>query len=188
VAHRERTRARELALQILYQADLLGDAALDELEPALRKDHPTDIVDYAFDLARGVRAGRAALDAYLARAAKHWAVARMAVVDRNILRMGADEMLRHPGVPPKAVLNEAIELAKRFSTASSGAFVNGVLDRVRKDLEAEGLLGKGPLPAPAPGAAAPAASPEPDAAPEPVPARPPWRDPPPGDGDATPGA
>jgi N utilization substance protein B len=171
VAHRERTRARELALQILYQADLLGDAALDELEPALRKDHPTDIVDYAFDLARGVRAGRAALDAYLARAAKHWAVARMAVVDRNILRMGADEMLRHPGVPPKAVLNEAIELAKRFSTASSGAFVNGVLDRVRKDLEAEGLLGKGPL-----------------AAPEPVPARPPWRDPPPGDGDATPGA
>ena len=130
-----------MALQVLYQADLLGDGCLEDLEATLRGDgHPAEVVDYAFDLARGVRARVAEIDARIAAAARHWSVPRMAVLDRNTLRLGIEELLRHPEVPPRVVINEAIELAKRFSTGASGAFVNGVLDRVRRDLEADGLL------------------------------------------------
>jgi transcription antitermination factor NusB len=134
-----------MALQVLYQADLLGDGCLAEIEGTLRADgHPGEVVDYAFALARGVREHRDAIDARLASAAQHWSVPRMAVVDRNVLRIGIEELLRHADVPPRVVINEAIELAKRFSTGASGAFVNGVLDRVRRDLEAEGLLAPAP--------------------------------------------
>jgi transcription antitermination factor NusB len=130
-----------MALQALYQADLLGDACLAEVEGTLRADgHPAEVVDYAFDLARGVRSRLAETDALIAAAAQHWTVHRMAVVDRNVLRLGIEELLHHPEVPPRVVINEAIELAKRFSTGASGAFVNGVLDRVRRDLEAAGRL------------------------------------------------
>ena len=145
MSRRERTRSREMALQVLYQADLLGDGCLEGIEQTLRADgHPAEVVDYAFALARGVRANREGIDARLAAAAQHWSVPRMAVVDRNVLRLGLEELLRHPEVPPRVVINEAIELAKRFSTGASGAFVNGVLDRIRRDLEAEGLLSPAP--------------------------------------------
>jgi N utilization substance protein B len=137
-----------MALQVLYQADLLGDACLDEIERTLRADgHPPEVVDYAFDLTRGVRSRLAELDALLSAAAQHWTVHRMAVVDRNVLRLGIEELLHHPETPPRVVMNEAIELAKRFSTSSSGAFVNGVLDRVRRDLETAGRIAPCP-PAP----------------------------------------
>jgi transcription antitermination factor NusB len=149
LSRKERTRAREFALQALYQADLTGDECLDAIEATLRADgHPAEVVDYAFLLARGVRERLAEIDALLAAAAQHWSVHRMAVVDRNVLRMGIEELTRHPAVPPRVVINEAIELAKRFSTSSSGAFVNGVLDRVRRDLEAAGRIAPSP-PAPA---------------------------------------
>ena len=148
MSRKENTRAREMALQVLYQADLLGDDCVEGIERTLREDgHPPAIVDYAFDLARGVRARVKELDSFLAAAAQHWSVHRMAVIDRNILRLGIEELLHHPEVPPRVVLNEAIEMAKRFSTASSGAFVNGVLDRVRRDLETAGRI---PAAAPAP--------------------------------------
>ena len=141
MSRRERTRAREMALQALYQADLTGDSCLAEIERTLREDgHPAEVVDYAFDLARGVRARVEDIDALLSSAAQHWSVHRMAVIDRNVLRLGIEEFLRHPEVPPRVVINEAIEMAKRFSTSSSGAFVNGVLDRVRRDLEAAGRI------------------------------------------------
>ena len=147
MSRRDRTRARELALQALYQADLVDEGCLAEIESTLRDDgHPAEVVDYAFDLARGVRARRAEHDALIAAAAQHWTVDRMAVVDRNILRMGIEELLLHPEVPPRVVINEAIEMAKRFSTSSSGAFVNGVLDRVRRDLQAAGRLSVEPRP------------------------------------------
>ncbi|NUN52968.1 MAG: transcription antitermination factor NusB [Planctomycetaceae bacterium] len=130
-----------MALQVLYQADLLGDDCMDPVEATLRDDgHPAEVVDYAFDLARGVRRGVQEIDALMTAAAQHWSVSRMAVVDRNVLRLGIEELLHHPDVPPRVVINEAIELAKRFSTSASGAFVNGVLDRVRKDLEAAGRI------------------------------------------------
>jgi transcription antitermination factor NusB len=130
-----------MALQALYQADLTGDDCLDGIEATLRDDgHPPEVVDYAFVLVRGVRAALAEVDGLLAAAAQHWSIHRMAAVDRNVLRLGIEEFLRHPDVPPRVVINEAIEMAKRFSTSSSGAFVNGVLDRVRRDLEASGRI------------------------------------------------
>jgi transcription antitermination factor NusB len=130
-----------MALQVLYQADLLGDDCMDPIEATLRDDgHPAEVVVYAFDLARGVRVRVAELDALMTAAAQHWSVSRMAVVDRNVLRIGIEELLHHPDVPPRVVINEAIELAKRFSTSASGAFVNGVLDRVRRDLETAGRI------------------------------------------------
>lgn len=150
MSRKDRTRAREMALQVLYQADLLGDGCLAEIERTLREDgHPEGVVDYAFDLARGVRSRVKEIDGFLSSAAQHWTVHRMAVVDRNVLRLGIEELLHHPEVPPRVVLNEAIELAKRFSTASSGAFVNGVLDRVRRDLEAAGRIAPSTPAAPA---------------------------------------
>ena len=134
-----------MALQALYQADLTGEECLDGIESTLRDDgHPPEVVDYAFALARGVRSHLAEIDAFLAAAAQHWSIHRMAAIDRNVLRLGIEEFLRHPDVPPRVVINEAIEMAKRFSTASSGAFVNGVLDRVRRDLEIAGRVA--PLP------------------------------------------
>lgn len=145
MSRRDRTRAREMALQALYQADLTGDDCLDAIEGTLRKDgHPAEVMEYAFDLARGVRMRIADLDGLIADAAQHWTLERMAVIDRNVLRLGIEELLHHPDVPPRVVINEAIEMAKRFSTGGSGAFVNGVLDRVRRDLEADGRLAPSP--------------------------------------------
>ena len=130
-----------MALQALYQADLTGDDCLDGIEATLREDgHPPEVVDYAFALARGVRGALPEIDGLLGAAAQHWSIHRMAAIDRNVLRLGIEEFLRHPDVPPRVVINEAIEMAKRFSTSSSGAFVNGVLDRVRRDLEASGRI------------------------------------------------
>jgi transcription antitermination factor NusB len=143
-----------MALQALYQADLTGDECLEGVERTLRADgHPAEIVDYAFDLARGVRSRLAEIDGFLAAAAQHWSIHRMAVIDRNVLRLGIEELTRHPDVPPRVVINEAIEMAKRFSTSASGAFVNGVLDRIRRDLEARGIIAPSPA---APAAGAPA--------------------------------
>jgi transcription antitermination factor NusB len=134
-----------MALQALYQADLTGDDCLEGIERTLRDDgHPPEVVDYAFALARGARSRLPEIDGFLAAAAQHWSIHRMAVIDRNVLRLGIEEFLHHPDVPPRVVINEAIELAKRFSTSSSGAFVNGVLDRVRRDLEAAGRVAPSP--------------------------------------------
>ena len=97
----------------------LGDSTEDEETLALART-----------LARGCAEKRDALDARIAAAAEHWDVARMAAVDRAILRLGAYELLYRPDLPPKVAVDEAIRLAKRMSTAESGAFVNGILDRI----------------------------------------------------------
>jgi transcription antitermination factor NusB len=133
VATRRRTQARELALQFLFSADLQEDAALDP-EPFLReRTNKDDVFVFARDLIRDCRTHKDALDAAIRRAAANWALERIAAVDRNILRIGACELLFRDDAPPQVVLNEAIELAKKYSTADSGKFVNGVLDRIRID-------------------------------------------------------
>ena len=81
----------------------------------------------------GVTLPRPAIDLLLTEAAQNWGLMRMATIDRNALRIGCYEMLHEPEVPTKVAINEAIELAKRYSTEQSGAFVNGILDRIRKD-------------------------------------------------------
>ena len=139
---RARTRARELALQFLYMVDVQGPDYREALDRFLADeldekgpDRPgaAEAKEYARRLVDGVSGHRAEIDALLAEAARNWDLSRMAVVDRNVLRLGCYEMLHEPDVPTKVAINEAIELGKRFSTEQSGAFVNGILDRIRKD-------------------------------------------------------
>ncbi len=135
---RVRTRARELALQFLFQLDFHGRAHLEELEAFLGEelgDHPEGPAckEYARRLVEGVVRRREEVDARISAAATNWDLKRMAGVDRAALRLGAYEILFATDVPHRVAINEAIELAKRFSTEASGAFVNGILDRIRKD-------------------------------------------------------
>jgi N utilization substance protein B len=135
---RVRTRARELALQFLYQVDVQGtehrralDAFLD-LELA-GKTGALDAKIFARELVDGVLEHRDHIDGLLRKAATNWEIQRMAAVDRNALRIGCYELLYAEDIPMKVAINEAIELSKRYSTEASGAFVNGILDRIRKD-------------------------------------------------------
>jgi len=135
---RVRTRARELALQFLYQVDVQGvehRAELDAfLDVELRgKQGAVDAKVFARELVDGVLAHRDHLDHLLHKAATNWEIQRMAAVDRNALRIGCYELLYADDIPMKVAINEAIELSKRYSTEASGAFVNGILDRIRKD-------------------------------------------------------
>ena len=128
---RKKTSARILAVQALYQIDLRGPGFLDELDEFLRSNAPDEEVRlFAEDLVRGLHDQVKEVDAAISAAAKNWDVSRLVAVDRAILRLGAHELLHRPDVPPKVAINEAIRLAKMFSTADSGAFVNGVLDRI----------------------------------------------------------
>jgi N utilization substance protein B len=124
-----RSRAREVALQVLFQDDLnprVNPAVADEfLANRLQTD---DLVVFARSLVAGVRRNRGELDALLARTADNWTLERMAATDRNVLRLGAYEIL-YTSTPGRVAINEAVELAKRFGAAQSAQFVNGILDR-----------------------------------------------------------
>lgn len=130
-----RTLARERALQALYQVDLAQAEPAEALRIAWAADDsgtPPDgaSIDFAESLVQGVLKHRADLDALLDRCSHHWRVERMSRIDRNILRLGAYELTATPEIPMNIVLNEAIELAKRYGSEDSRAFINGILDRV----------------------------------------------------------
>lgn len=131
-----RRDAREAAVQFLYQVDTHQPAEVDKaLEEFWRQnDAKQNVRDFANDLLRGTLEKKTEIDAKIASLADNWDFARLAVVDRNILRLALYEMLFRPEIPPVVSINEAIEIAKKFSTAESGKFVNGLLDRVKKDL------------------------------------------------------
>jgi len=124
-----RSRAREVALQVLFQDDLnpQHDAAVaDEfLAARLQGD---ELIEFARSLVAGVRRNQGELDELLSRTADNWSLERMAATDRNVLRLGAYEIL-YTATPGRVAINEAVELAKRFGTAHSAQFVNGILDR-----------------------------------------------------------
>ena len=132
---KSRRKAREIALTFLYQWDMRGEEVLPEIDEILVRDRRTDDVSaYVKLLVAGVIAESVEIDTLISDAAEHWSLHRMALVDRNILRMAIWEMgWRRDDIPAKVAINEAIEMAKRFSTEQSGAFVNGVLDRVRRN-------------------------------------------------------
>ncbi len=130
---RKRTRARELALQFLYEVDLLGGAERAEtLEAFLDRLAADDdeVRSFARELAVGVLEQRDELDRTIGRVAENWRIERMAIVDRNVLRIAAWELLFRGDIPRKVTINEAIDLVKRFSSEESGAFVNGILDHL----------------------------------------------------------
>jgi N utilization substance protein B len=133
-----RTRARERALQALYQIDVAAEGIDDALAAFWKSFEPVEreVRDLAEGLVRGVAAHRRAVDEAIEEASSNWRLDRMARVDRNVLRLAVFELLQ-TDVPVKVVINEAIELGKKFGSESSGAFVNGVLDRVAAGLSAE---------------------------------------------------
>lgn len=125
-----RSRAREVALQILYQFDLNPDCHPEVIDrfvrSRLRED--ADLIDFSRSLYLGVRRNRQELDQLLAQRADNWSLERMATTDRNVLRLGAFEIL-YTQTPGRVAVNEAVELAKRFGARQSAQFVNGILDR-----------------------------------------------------------
>jgi N utilization substance protein B len=136
-----RRRAREAALQILYQWDVgRGDVerAIDTFfghQWPDAKPAPEDVQVFASGLARDTVAGLPAIDALVAETAQHWRPERMAVLDRLILRLAVCELMRDVGTPAAVVINEALELARTFSTEDAVKFINGMLDAIRKQLK-----------------------------------------------------
>ncbi len=136
-----RRQAREQALQLLYQVDL-GQRSLDEAISLFWEDEeeptPPDVVEFARILARGASAQRDRIDELISEASINWKIRRMSLVDRNILRIAVFEFIAMDDVPTTVSINEAIELGKRFGTTDSGGFINGILDKIARNL---GLAG-----------------------------------------------
>lgn len=121
-----RHRAREAALQVLFQLDVGRLPLEDALASVAAPDWLPADWDLVVALATGTRAHLSEIDALIARLAEHWTIDRMAAVDRNILRLALYE-LQHTSTPVRVIINEAVELAKQYSTEDSGRFVNGLL-------------------------------------------------------------
>ena len=127
-----RTRAREIALQVLYQTEQNPGLDQEQVDRFVTRRLQADrkLCAFAGSLIAGVREHQPRIDELITGVAENWRLDRMAAIDRNILRLGAYEMLYCPDVPRKVAINEALELAKRYSTAQSSRFVNGILDRL----------------------------------------------------------
>jgi N utilization substance protein B len=138
-----RRHGRECAVQVLYQLDSTGFRNPEEALalywascfPPDEQLPPDDVIAFAEQLVRGSASNLREIDDTIQRSTQHWRLERMARVDRNILRVAVYELLRSEDVPARVVLNEAIEIAKKFGTEESGAFVNGILDRIAQDLK-----------------------------------------------------
>lgn len=135
---RKRTKARECALQILYNIDICQEPA-KKIMQIYWENHPEFLpfADFANVLVEGVFSNRAEIDKFINKYAQNWRLERMAVVDRNVLRMSTFELLYLKEIPPKVSMNEAVNLAKKFSTEDSGKFVNGILDRINKEKDSD---------------------------------------------------
>jgi transcription antitermination factor NusB len=120
---------------MLYQVDVRGEEALALFDDFVAREEPDEPEVHAFagKLVRGTIAHREEIDAIIIAAAQNWHLRRMAIVDRNILRMAVYEMLYADDIPAKVSINEAIEMGKRYSTQQSGSFINGILDRIRRE-------------------------------------------------------
>lgn len=125
-----RRRAREYALRLLFQADVAGggekvtEGSWEEPPP------PPPVMEFADLLVRGVLLHSEEINDLIARSAENWSLSRMSIVDRNILRFAVFELLYLEGIPAEVTINEAIEIAKKYGDEGSGAFVNGILDRI----------------------------------------------------------
>ena len=155
-----RSRCREWALQVLYQAEFAGERQPEAVKQGPEKSPvppsfagPPQSQDverfwrhfqekgsppaYLKELVAGVDSHLEELDAFIVRYSEHWRLSRMTIVDRNLLRLAIYELLYQPQIPPKVVINEAVEMAKRYGSEASGGFVNGILDQVRMSVGRE---------------------------------------------------
>lgn len=148
-----RRKARQAAVQMLYQIDLSGAEAADAVELYTQsliadvEDDPdgrlhfsdarddVDALAFAKRLVLGCSESRERIDERIRSVSKHWRLERMARVDRNVIRLACHELMDHPDIPPRVSLNEAVELAKLFGDEGAPSFVNGVLDRIASDLD-----------------------------------------------------
>lgn len=135
-----RRKARELAIQLLYQHDL---AKMDP-EEGMRlfwEYFPVDVEarEFCTQLVLGTLDRLAVIDELLSEASDNWSLHRMSAVDRNILRLATYELVDRPEIPPSVSLNEAIEIAKKYSSPDAAVFINGVLDRVKRTVYPVGL-------------------------------------------------
>lgn len=131
----KRTRARELVLQALYQLDVQGPELLQHMREFFADSEQDEFIrKLAWDWTKGTWENLAECDRMIVGSTIRWHLSRLSPVDKSILRLSVYQLKFCPDIPPKAVINEAIELAKKFSTDKSGPFVNGVLDAVLKKL------------------------------------------------------
>jgi len=133
-----RRKAREIALQALYAVEISGSEWEDVLDDMLKRRNPSDeAAEYARRLVSAVNESRVEIDRMIVECLENWKFERVSVIDRNILRIALAELIHFPEVPAGVIINEAIEIAHRFSSNKAGKFVNGILDRlageVRKD-------------------------------------------------------
>lgn len=137
---RKRTEARECALKVLYQFDILKtdtEELLKDFWANYEQEPEQEIVEFSASLINGVKEKLDEIDKIIAERATNWHINRMAVIDRNVLRLGAYELLFRQDIPPKVAINESVELAKKYGDTDSGKFVNGILDRIHKDRHPE---------------------------------------------------
>ena len=132
-----RSRCREWALQVLYQAEYLGHRTGEVIRYYRHFQERDKVPAYLTKLVEGVTAHQEELDALIKEHSEHWRLERMAAVDRNLLRLALYELLHQPAIPAKVVINEAVELAKRYGSEDSGSFINGILDRIRQHVGRE---------------------------------------------------
>jgi len=133
-----RSQCREWALQFLYQAEFDGPHRPEALERFWRHFQTEDAPPaYLLELVSGVTAHLEELDVFIVRYSEHWRLERMTIVDRNLLRLAIYELLYQPNIPVKVVINEAVEMAKRYGSEASGGFINGILDQVRMSVGRE---------------------------------------------------
>ncbi|MBI5286940.1 MAG: transcription antitermination factor NusB [Deltaproteobacteria bacterium] len=128
-----RRKAREVALQVLYQLDVADgkvDGALEAIWDSF--DIPETVRDYSGKLVHGIYQHLGEIDRGIESASENWSLERMSIVDRNILRLGAFELAYCSDVPFKVVIDEAVELGKRYGSEESGNFINGILDKFAK--------------------------------------------------------
>jgi N utilization substance protein B len=139
---RKRSRAREIALQKLYGWEISAhhmEALLSEVREEVDDE---EVRDFAVELLKGSIEHKATLDGYVISVVENWEFERIALLDRLILRLALCELLYFEEIPPKVTINEAIDLAKVYSTAQSGRFVNGILDSLFKQFKAENKIQK----------------------------------------------
>jgi len=128
----KRRRSREYALQLLFQLDLTGGELNDDLLNEFWEGNEEDqsVKEFTHQIVKNTRAHLKEIDEIIRKATEHWSLERMAVIDRNILRAATYELFFRTDIPPSVVINEAIEIAKKYSTEESASFINGILDKI----------------------------------------------------------
>lgn len=130
-----RRKAREIALQTLYAQEVSGTDWKAAFDDNVERRKPSgEVVEYAERLVTNVMAERERLDVMIKDRLENWAIERVSVIDRTILRIALSELIHCPEVPVNVIMNEAIEIAQKFSSADAGRFVNGVLDRLAREV------------------------------------------------------